>query len=93
MPPSAASERVRQPALQQEQQESGLNEVGISLFVDEDRVPWVFPQRKFARKPCTSACEHPPLSSLTFGRDFTPADVASKRRAVDQRVAAVVPGI
>ena len=60
MPPSAASERVRQPALQQEQQESGSNEVGISLFVDEDQVPWVFPQRKFARKLCTSACVHPP---------------------------------
>jgi hypothetical protein len=42
-PPSAASERVRQqPALQQEQQESGSNEVGISLFVDKDRVPCVF---------------------------------------------------
>ena len=49
-PPSAASERERQPALQQEQQESGSNEVGISLFVDEDRFPWVFPERKFARK-------------------------------------------
>ncbi len=40
----------------------------------------MFPQRKFARKPCTSACERPPVSSLTFGRDFTPANVASKRR-------------
>ena len=78
MPPSAASERVRQPALQQEQQESGSNEVGISLFVDKDRFPWVFPKRKFARKLCTSACVRPPVSSLTFGRDFTPADVASK---------------
>jgi hypothetical protein len=63
MPPNAASERVRQPALQQEQQESGLNEVGISLFVDGDQVPWVFPQRKFSRKPCTSACVRPQVSS------------------------------
>ena len=78
MPPSAASERVRQPALQQEQQESGSNEVGISLFVNEDWFSWVFPKRKFARKPCTSACVRPPVSSLTFGRDFTPTDVASK---------------
>ena len=78
MPSSAASERVRQPALQQEQQESGSNEVGISLFVDEDRFLWVFPKRKFARKPCTSACVRPPVSSLTFGRDFTPANVTSK---------------
>jgi len=76
--PSAASERERQPSLQQEHQESGSNEVGISLFVDEDWFPWVFPKRKFARKPCTSACVRPPVSSLTFGRDFTPADVASK---------------
>ena len=50
MPPSAASERVRQPALQQEQQESGSNKVRISLFVNKDRVPWVFPQRKFAQE-------------------------------------------
>jgi hypothetical protein len=84
-PPSAAGERVRQPALQQEQQESGSNEVGISLFVDEDRVPWVFPHRKFVRKPCTRACACPPVSSLTFGRDFTPADVASKSRRPKSR--------
>ncbi len=67
------------PAPQQEQQESGLIEVGVSLFVNKDQVPRVFPQRKFARKPCTSACERPPVSSLTFGRDFTPADVVNKR--------------
>ena len=85
MPPSAASERVRQPALQQEQQESGSNEVGVSLFVNKDWVPWVFPQRKFARKPCTSACVCPPVSSLTFGRDFTPADVTSERRRPKSR--------
>ncbi len=59
--------------------------MGVSLFVDEDRVPRVFPQRKFARKPCTSACERPPVSSLTFGRGFTPADVASKRRRPKSR--------
>ena len=90
-PPSAASERVRQPDLQQEQQESGSNKVGISLFVDKDRVLWVFTQRKFARKPCMSACVHPPVSSLTFGRDLLPP--TSRARAVDQRVAAVVPKI
>jgi len=78
MPPSAASERVRQPAPQQEQQESKSNEVRVSLLVDEDRAPWVFPQRKIARKSFTSACKHPQVSSLTFGRDFTPANVASK---------------
>jgi hypothetical protein len=61
-------------------QESKSNEAGIPLFVGKDQVPWAFPRRKFARKPCTSACERPPVSSLTFGRDFTPADVASKRR-------------
>jgi hypothetical protein len=77
---SIKSESKGGPAPQQEQQESGSIEVGVSLFVDKDRVPRVFPQRKFARKPCTSACERPPASSLTFSRDFTPADVASKRR-------------
>jgi hypothetical protein len=73
------------PAQQQEQQESGLIEVGVSLFVDEDRVPRVFSQRKFAQKLCTSVCERPPVSSLTFGRDFTPANVASKRRRPKSR--------
>ena len=73
------------PALQQEQQESGLIEVGVSLFVNKDRVSSVFPQRKFAQKPCTSTCERPTVSSLTFGRDFTPADVASKSRRPKSR--------
>ena len=54
-PPSAASERVRQPALQQEQQESGSNEVGISLFVDKDWFPWVFPYRKYERVCATAS--------------------------------------
>ena len=57
-----------------------INEAGISLFVDKDRVPWAFPWTKFARKPCTSKCKRSIASSLTFGRGFTPADVASKRR-------------
>ena len=84
-PPSAASERVRQPALQQEQQKSGSNKVGISLFVDKDWVPWVFPQRKFARMTCKSTCVCPHISSLMFGRDFTPADVVSKSRRPKSR--------
>ncbi len=82
---SITSESKGGPAPQQEQQESSSIEVGVSLFVNEDWVPRVFPQRKFARKPCTSACERPPVSSLTFGRDFTPADVASKRRCPKSR--------
>jgi hypothetical protein len=83
--PSIASKSMGQPAPQpeqqeqQEQQESISNEVRVSLLVDKYQVPWAFPQRKFSQKPCTSACEHPPVSSLTFGRDFTPPDVASKR--------------
>jgi hypothetical protein len=83
--PSIASKSKGGPAPQQEQQESGSIEVGVSLFVDEARVPRVFPQRKFAQKPCTSACEHPPVSSLTFGRDFTPANVRSKRHRPKSR--------
>jgi hypothetical protein len=82
---SITSESKGGPAPQQEQQESGLIKVWVSLFVNEDRVPRVFPQRKFARKPCTSACERLPVSSLTFGRDFTPADVVSKRRRPKSR--------
>jgi hypothetical protein len=77
---SITSESVGGSAPQQEQQESGSIEVGVSLFVNKDRVPRVFPQRKFARKPCTSTCERPPISSLMFGRDFTPTDVGSKHR-------------
>ena len=71
-----------EPALQQELQaqlESKSNEVRVSLLVDEDTVPWgIFTERKFARKPCTSACKRPPVSSLTFGKDFPATDVASK---------------
>jgi hypothetical protein len=37
--PSITSESKGGPALQQEEQEFELNEAGISLFVDEDRVP------------------------------------------------------
>ena len=62
------------------QQESKSNEVRVSLFVDEDRALWAFPQREIARKPCTSACECPPVSSLTFGKVFPAADVTSKSR-------------
>jgi hypothetical protein len=84
MPPSVARNSEWGPALQQDlqaQQESKSNEVRVSLLVDEDTVPWgIFPTRKFARKPCTSACERPPVSSLTFGKVFPAADVASKSR-------------
>jgi hypothetical protein len=82
---SITSKSKGEPALQQEQQESGSIKVGVSLFDDKDQVPRVFPQRKFAQKPCTSACERPPISSLTFVRDFTPADVASKCRQPKSR--------
>ena len=81
-PPSVASESAGGPALQQElqaQQESESNKVRVSLLVGEDQVLYAYPQRIFARKPCTSTCKRPPVSSLMFGRDFPPADVASKR--------------
>jgi hypothetical protein len=65
MPPSVARESERGPALQQElQQESELNEVRVSLLVDEDTVrPWgIFPKRIFARRSPDSAskCEGVP---------------------------------
>jgi len=62
----------------QAQQESKSNEVRVSLLVDEDRAPWVFPQRKIARKLCMSACKRPQVSSLTFVKIFPAADVVSK---------------
>jgi len=89
MPPSVARESERGPALQQElqaQQESESNKVRVSLLVDEDTVSCgIFPKRKFAWKPCTSACERPSVSSLTFGKDFPAADVASKSRRPSSR--------
>jgi len=89
-PPSVTRESEQGPALQQEQQaqqESKSNKVRVTLLIDEDTVcPWgIFPKRKFTREPCTSACERLPVSSLMFGRDFTPADVASKRRRPKSR--------
>ncbi len=81
--PSIASDSKGQHS-QQGQQESTLTELRVSLFVDKDRVPWLFPQRKFvARKldmTYTSVCDCLLVSSLTFGRDSSPADTASKRR-------------
>ena len=76
-------ESERRPALQQElqaQQESKSNEVRVSLLIDEDRAPLVFPQRKIARKLCTSTCKRPQVSSLTSGKVFPAADVVSKSR-------------
>ncbi len=87
-PPSVARESERGPALQQElqaQQESESNKVRVSLLVDEDSTPWVFPQRKITRKSCTSACKRPQVSSLMFGKDFPAANVASKSRRPSSR--------
>ena len=86
-PPSVARKSERGPALQQELQahQSESNEVRVSLLVDKDTVPCgIFPERKFARNPCTSAWERPPVSSLTFSKVPT-----LQARAVDQVVAAV----
>jgi hypothetical protein len=57
----------------------------VSLLIDKDQVPYAYPQRIFVWKPCTSACERPLVSSLMFGRDFPPTDVASKRRQLKSR--------
>jgi len=46
-------------------------------FVDEDLAPQVIPERIYTRKPCTSACERPSVSSLTFGKVFPATNVAS----------------
>jgi hypothetical protein len=81
--PSIAGESKREPALQQELQVQQFesNEVRVSLLINEDTVPWgIFPERKFAQNPCTSAWERPPVSSLTFGKVFPAADVPIKSR-------------
>ena len=47
---------------------------GLALvFVDKDLAP-----RIYARKPCPSACEHPPACYLVSDRVFTPAGAATK---------------
>ena len=45
-----------------------------------DLAPRAIPVRIYARKPCTSAYERPPRSSLMFGKVFPAADVASESR-------------
>ena len=50
-----------------------------ALALDDD-APRAIPVRIYARKPCTSAYECPPRSSLTFGKVFPAADVANESR-------------
>ena len=52
-------------------------------FVDEELAPRAIPERIYARKPHTSACERPP--ALTFGKHLAAADVASKSRRPNSR--------
>ena len=85
MPPSAESEReggVPQeralPACYYEPTAVRAREVLALSFVDEELASRAIPERIYARKSCTSACERPPRSSLTFGKVFPAADVASK---------------
>ena len=49
------------------------------VFVDKDLAPRTIPERIFARKPYTSACERPPVCYLASDRVFRPAGAASKR--------------
>jgi len=49
-------------------------------FIHEDLALRVIPERMYARKLCTSACKCRQVSSLTFGKDFPAANVASKSR-------------
>jgi len=52
---------------------------GLALvFVDEDLAPRTIPERIYARKPCPSVCERPPVCYLVSDRVFTPAGAASK---------------
>ena len=49
-------------------------------FVDKDLAPRAIPERIIARKSCVCAYVHSPAKSLTFGKLFPAADVASKSR-------------
>ena len=69
--PSAANERVRQPALQQEQQESGSNEVGISVFVDKDQVPWVFSSKENSLEIMLERVQAPASKFLDVRQGFS----------------------
>jgi hypothetical protein len=48
------------------------------VFVDKDLAPRTIPERIFARKPCTSACERRPVCYLASDRVFRPAGAAGK---------------
>ena len=54
-------------------------------FIDEDLAPRAIPEMIYNRKLCTGACKHPQVSSLTFGKVFPAADVASKSRRPSSR--------
>jgi hypothetical protein len=54
-------------------------------FVDKDLALRAIRERIYARKPCGSAYERPPARSLTFGKLFPAAAVASKSRQPKSR--------
>jgi hypothetical protein len=70
MPPSVASEREgvpREQALPVCYHDSPAVRAREALalsFVDEELAPWAIPERIYARKPYTSACERPPIRYL-----------------------------
>ena len=74
-------EQAPLPACHNDSTAVGAREALALSFVDEDLALRAIPERIYARKPCASACERPPArSSLTFGKLFPAADVASKSR-------------
>jgi hypothetical protein len=54
-------------------------------FVDEDLAPRAIPKRIITRKSCARAYVHAPARSLTFGKLFPAAAVASKSRRPNSR--------
>ncbi len=54
-------------------------------FVDKDLAPRAIPERIIARKLCARADVHAPARSLTFGKLFPAAAVASKSRQPNSR--------
>jgi hypothetical protein len=54
-------------------------------FVDEDLAPRAIPERIYARNLCACVYEYAPARSLTFGKLFPAAAIASKSRRPNSR--------
>ncbi len=83
-PPSAASEREGVPREQalpvcyHNSTAVRAREALALFFIDKELAPRAIPERIYAQKQYTSACERPPVCYLASNRVFEPASAASK---------------